>query len=142
MSEHKGRPTTQTARGFQILAKSPTHQHLAESRPNIERRLEAHRMRPPLFVLLLNLPTLPLAASEVSAQAEHAMVRYRNHLEEFSKTGSLDNYKMACLELRMASTRLNNKLNKLQANSSSHRSFLVKDKIMNTLAGGCKPYGL
>ena len=99
-------------------------------------------MRPPLFVLLLNLPTLPLAASEVSAQAEHAMLRYLNHLEEFSKTGSLDNYKMACLELRMASTRLNNKLNKLQANSSSHRSFLVKDKIMNTLAGGCKPYGL
>ena len=85
---------------------------------------------------------LPLAASEVSAQAEYAMVRYRNHLEEFSKTGSLDNYKMACLELRMASTRLNNKLNKLQANSSSHRSFLVKDKIINTLAGGCKPYGL
>ena len=96
-------------------------------------------MRPPLFVLLLNLPTLPLAASEVSAQAEHAMLRYHNHLEKFSKTGSLDNYKMACLELRMASARLNNKL---QANSSSHRSFLVKDKIMNTLAGGCKPYGL
>ena len=96
-------------------------------------------MRPSLFVLLLNLPTLPLAASEVSAQAEHAMLRYHNHLEEFSKTGSLDNYKMACLELRMASTRLNNKL---KANSSSHRSFLVKDKIMNTLAGGCKPYGL
>ena len=96
-------------------------------------------MRPPLLVLLLNLPTLPLAASEVSAQAEHAILRYHNHLEEFSKTGSLDNYKMACLELRMASTRLNNKL---QADSSSHRSFLVKDKIMNTLAGGCKPYGL
>ena len=96
-------------------------------------------MRPPLLVILLNLPTLPLAASEVSAQAEHAMLRYHNHLEEFSKTGSLDNYKMACLELRMASARLNNKL---QANSSSHRSFLVKDKIMNTLAGGCKPYGL
>ena len=96
-------------------------------------------MRPSLFVLLLNLPTLPLAASEVSAQAEHAMLRYHNHLEEFSKTGGLDNYKMACLELRMASARLNNKL---QANSSSHRSFLVKDKIMNTLAGGCKPYGL
>ena len=99
-------------------------------------------MRSPLFVLLLNLPTLPLAASEASAQAEHAMLRYHNHLEEFSKNGSLDNYKMACLELRMASTRLNNKLNKLQANSSGHRSFLVKDKIMNTLAGGCKPYGL
>ena len=102
-------------------------------------------MRPPLFVLLLNLPTLPLAASEVSAQAEQAMLRYHNHLEEFSKTGSLNNYKMACLELRMASTRLNNKLNKLnklQANSSSHRPFLVKDKIMNALAGGCKPYGL
>ena len=31
----------QTARGFQILAKSPTHQHLAESRPSIKRRLEA-----------------------------------------------------------------------------------------------------
>ena len=70
------------------------------------------------------------------------MLRYHNHLEKFSKTGSLDNYKMACLELRMASTRLNNKLNKLQANSSNHRSFLAKDKIMNTLAGGCKPYGL
>ena len=96
-------------------------------------------MRPPLFVLLLNLPTLPLAASEVSVQAEHAILRYHNQLEEFSKTGSLDNYKMACLELRMASARLNNKP---QANSSSHRSFLAKDKIMNTLAGGCKPYGL
>ena len=99
-------------------------------------------MRPPLLVLLLNLPTLPLVASEVSAQAEHAMLRYHLHLEEFSKTGSLDNYKMACLELRMASSRLNNKLNKLEAISSSSKSFLVKDKIMNTLAGGCKPYGL
>ena len=68
------------------------------------------------------------------------MLRYHNHLEEFSKTGSLDNYKMACLELRMASSRLNHKLNKLEASSSSSKSFLVKDKIMNTLAGGCKPY--
>ena len=99
-------------------------------------------MRPPLLVLLLNLHTLPLAASEMSAQAEHAMLRYHNHLEEFSKTGSLDNYKMACLELRMASSRLNNKLNKPEAISSSSKSFLIKDKIINTLAGGCKPYGL
>ena len=99
-------------------------------------------MRPPLLVLLLNLPTLPLAASEVSAQAEHAMLRYHNHLEEFSKTGSIDNYKMACLELRMASSRLNRKLNKLEASSSGSKSILVKEKIMNTLAGGCKPYGL
>ena len=99
-------------------------------------------MRPLLLVLLLNLPTLPLAASEVSEQAEHAMLRYHNHLEEFSKTGSLDNYKMACLELRMAPSRLNHKLNKLEASSSSSKSFLVKDKIMNTLDGGCKPYGL
>ena len=99
-------------------------------------------MRPPLLVLLLNLPTLPLAASEVSAQAEHAMLRYHNHLEEFSMTGRIDNYKMACLELRMASSRLNHKLNKLEASSSSSKSFLVKEKIMNTLAGGCKPYGL
>ena len=99
-------------------------------------------MRPPLLLLLLNLPTLPLVASEVSAQAEHAMLRYHNHLDEFSKTGSLDNYKMACLELRMASSRLNHKLNKLEAISSSSEFFLVKDKIMNTLAGGCKPYGL
>ena len=99
-------------------------------------------MRPPLLVLLLNLPTLPLAASEVSGQAEHAMLRYHNHLEEFSKTGSIDNYKMACLELRMASSRLTHKLNKLEAISSSSKSFLVKDKIMNTLAGGCNPYGL
>ena len=98
-------------------------------------------MRPPLLVLLLNLPTLPLVASEVSAQAEHAMLRYHNHLEDFSKTGSIDNYKMACLELRMASSRLTHKLNKLEAISSSSKSFLVKDKIMNTLAGGCKPYG-
>ena len=99
-------------------------------------------MRPPLLVLLLNLPTLPLAASEVSAQAEHAMLRYHNHLEEFSKTGSIDNYKRACLELRITSSRLNHKLNKLEASSSSSKSFLVKEKIMNTLAGGCKPYGL
>ena len=99
-------------------------------------------MRPLLLVILLNLPTLPLAASEVSAQAEHAMLRYHNHLEEFSKTGSLENYKMACLELRMASSRLNHKLNKLEPSSSSSKSFLAKDKIMNTLAGGCKPYGL
>ena len=99
-------------------------------------------MRPPLLVLLLNLPTLPLVASEVSAQAEHAMLRYHNLLEEFSKTGSLDNYKMACLELRIAYSRLNHKSNKLEASSSSRKSFLVKDKIMNTLDGGCKPYGL
>ena len=99
-------------------------------------------MRPPLLVLLLNLPTLPLVTSEVSAQAEYAMLRHHNHLEEFSKTGSLDNYKMACLELRIASSRLNHKSNKLEASSSSSKSFLVKDKIMNTLAGGCKPYGL
>ena len=94
------------------------------------------------MVLLLNLPTLPLVASEVSAQAEHAMLRYHNHLEEFSKTGSIDNYKMACLELRMASSRLTHKLNKLEAISPRSKSFLVKDKIMNTLDGGCKPYGL
>ena len=31
----------QTAGEFQILAKSQTHQHLAESRPNIESRLQA-----------------------------------------------------------------------------------------------------
>ena len=99
-------------------------------------------MRLPLLALLLNLPTLPLAASEVSAQAEHAMLRYHNHLEEFSKTGSLENYKMACLELRIASSRFNHKLNKLEASSSSSKSLLVKDKIMNALAGGCKPYGL
>ena len=41
MLDNKGRPATQTAGGFQILAKSPTHQHLAESRPNIDRGLEA-----------------------------------------------------------------------------------------------------
>ena len=99
-------------------------------------------MRPPLLILLLNLPTLPLAASEVSAQAENAMQRYHNNLAEFSRTGELDKYKMACLELRMASTSLNNKLSKHQAGSSSHRYFLAKDKIMNILRGGCKPYGL
>ena len=94
------------------------------------------------MLLLLNLPTLPLAASEVSAQAENALHRYHNQLAEFSRTGKLGKYKMACLELRMTSTSLNNKLNKLRANSSSRRSFLAKDKIMNILAGGCKPYGL
>ena len=99
-------------------------------------------MRPPLLVLLLNLPTLPLTASEISAQAENAMHRYHNHLAEFSSTGKLGKYKMACLELRMASTSLSNKLNRLEPDSSSHRSFLLKDKIMNILAGGCKPYGL
>ena len=41
MSDDKGRLVTQTAGGFQILAKPPTHQHLAESRLNIERRIEA-----------------------------------------------------------------------------------------------------
>ena len=99
-------------------------------------------MRPPLLVLLLNLPTLPLAASEASVQAENAMNRYHDQLAEFSRTGKLSKYKMACLELRMASSRLNHKLNKLEASSSSSKSFLVKDKIMNTLDGGCKPYGL
>ena len=99
-------------------------------------------MRPPLLVLLLNLPTLPLAASEASVQAENAMNRYHDQLAEFSRTGKLGKYKMACLELRMASSSLKNKLNKRQAEASSHRSFLLKDKIMNILAGGCKPYGL
>ena len=94
------------------------------------------------MVLLLNLQTLPMAASEVSAQAESAMRRYHNHLAEFSRTGKLEKYKMACLELRMASASLNNKLNMNQADSSNHRSFLAKDKIINILAGGCKPYGL
>ena len=94
------------------------------------------------MILLLNLPTLPLTASDVSAQAEDAMHRYNNHLAEFSRTGELSNYKMACLELRMASTSLINNLKKLQANSASHSSFLVKDKIMNIIDGGCKPYGL
>ena len=94
------------------------------------------------MVLLLYLSTLPLAASEVSAQAENAMHRYHERLAEFSRTGKLRKYKMACLELRMASTSINNKLNKLQANPSTHRSSLAIDKIMNILAGGCKPYGL
>ena len=99
-------------------------------------------MRLALLLLLLNLPTLPLSASEVSTQAENAIHRYHNQLAEFSRTGDLGKYKMACLELRMASTSLNNKLNKLQSNSPSHRTFLAKDKIINILAGGCKPYGL
>jgi hypothetical protein len=85
---------------------------------------------------------LLLAASEASAQAENAMHRYHNYLAEFSRTGEIDKYKMACLELRMASASLNNKLNKLQVKSSRHRFFLEKDRIMNILAGGCKPYGL
>ena len=99
-------------------------------------------MRLPLLLLLLNLPTLPLAATEVSAQAENAIHRYHNQLAEFSRTGDLGKYKMACLELRMTSTSLNNQLNKLQEDSSSHRSFLAKDKIISMLAGGCKPFGL
>ena len=99
-------------------------------------------MRPPLLVLLLNLPTLPLTTSEISAQAENAMHRHHNHLAEFSSTRKLGKCKMACLEFRMASTRLNNQLKKLQANSPRNRSFPAKDKIMNILAGGCKPYGL
>ena len=94
------------------------------------------------FGLLIPSTALAQVDAEVAAQAEHAMLKYHDHLEEFSKTGSLENYKMACLELRMASSRLNHKLNKLGASSSSSKSFLVKDKIMNTLAGGCKPYGL
>ena len=56
------------------------------------------------------------------------MLRYHNHLEEFSKTGSIDNYKMACLELRMASSRLNHKLNKLEANSFKQQIFPGKGK--------------
>ena len=32
--------------------------------------------------------------ANASPTSEHAMLRYHNHLEEFSKTGSLDNYKM------------------------------------------------
>ena len=99
-------------------------------------------MRPPLLLLLLNLPTLPLAASEASVQAENAMNRYHDQLAEFSRTGKLSKYKMACLELRMASSSLKNNLIKRQAEPSSHRSFLLKDKIMNILAGGCTPYGL
>ena len=99
-------------------------------------------MRPPLLILLLNLPTLPLIASEVTSQADNTMYRFHNQLAEFSRTGDLDKYKMACLELRMASTSLNNKLKKLQVNSSNHRLFMAKDKLMNTLAGECKPYEL
>ena len=41
MPNNKGSSATQAAGGFQILAKSLTHQHLVESRLNIERRLEA-----------------------------------------------------------------------------------------------------
>ena len=99
-------------------------------------------MKPSLLVLLLNLTTLPLAASDVSVQAENAIHRYHSHLAEFSRTGKLGKYKMACLELRMASTLLSNQLNTLQPNSSSHRFYLAKDKILNILSGGCKPYGL
>ena len=99
-------------------------------------------MRPPLLILLLNLPTLPLTASEVSAQAKNAIHRYRTHLAEFSRTGEVGKYKMACLELRMASTTLYDKLNKLQAYPSSLKSLPAKDTIKNILAGGCKPYGL
>ena len=99
-------------------------------------------MRPPLLILLLNLPTLPLTASEVSAQAENAIHRYHSQLTEFSRTRDLGKYKMACLELRMASTSLNNQLNKHQTDDLNQRSFLARDKIINILAGGCKPYGL
>ena len=37
----KGRKRTQSAKKFHFLAKPPIHQHLAESRPSIERRLRA-----------------------------------------------------------------------------------------------------
>ena len=99
-------------------------------------------MRPLLLILLLNITTLPLIASEVSVQAENAISRYHGQLLEFSRTGELGKYKMACLELRMASTRLKTKLNKLQTNPSSHTFLLAKDKINSILAGGCNPYGL
>ena len=99
-------------------------------------------MRHPLLILLLNLLTLPLAASDAPEKAENAVYRYQLHLDNFLSQGKLHNYRMACLELRMASTSINNELNKLQLNSTSYRAFLIRDKIKDILAGGCKPYGL
>ena len=86
----------------------------------------------------LDSMTLSKKLSDEEKARAFADLQHYNHLLEYSRTGNHDKYKMACLELRMASTSLN----KLQVNSSNYRSLLAKDKITNILAGGCKPYGL
>ena len=95
-----------------------------------------------LFLLLLIFPAEAMAESEIFGFAEHAVQKYQHSLESFSKLGKPEDYKMACTELRMASTVLKNKLNQLESNNPQHNWLQTKKTIKEVLQGGCEPYGL
>ena len=95
-----------------------------------------------LLLLLLIFSAEAKAGSETFAFVEHALPKYQKSLENFSKSGKLEDYKMACTELRMASTVLNNKLNQLKSRKPQHNWHETKKTVKEIIQGGCEPYGL
>lgn len=95
-----------------------------------------------LLLLLLIFPSKVTAEPKTFAFVEHALPKYQHSLERFSKFGELEDYKMACTELRMASTVLKNKLNQLKSNNPQHNWLQTKKTIKEVIQGGCEPYGL
>ena len=95
-----------------------------------------------LLLLLLIFTAEATARSETFAFVEHALPKYQHSLESFSKSGKLEDYKMACTELRMASILLKNKLNQLKSRKPQHNWLQTKKTVKEIIQGGCEPYGL
>ena len=83
-----------------------------------------------------------MAESETFGFVEHAVQKYQHSLESFSKSGEPEDYKMACTELRMASTVMKNKLDQLKSHKPHHNWLQVKETVKEIIEGGCEPYRL
>ena len=95
-----------------------------------------------LLLLLLIFPSKVTAESKTFAFVEHALPKYQHSLERFSKFGKLEDYKMACTELRMASTVMKNKLDQLKSHKPQHNWLQTKETVKEIIEGGCEPYRL
>ena len=95
-----------------------------------------------LLLLLLIFPSKVTAESKTYAFVEHALPKYQHSLERFSKFGELEDYKMACTELRMASTVMKNKLDRLKSQKPQHNWLQTKETVKEIIEGGCEPYRL
>ena len=83
-----------------------------------------------------------MAESETFGFVENAVQKYQHRLESFSKFGKPEDYKMACTELRMASTVMKNKLDQLKSYKPQHNWLQTKETVKEIIEGGCEPYRL
>ena len=89
-----------------------------------------------LLLLLLIFPAEATAESDTFSFVEHAVRKYQHRLESFSELGRLECYKMACTELRMASTAMKTKLNRLKSHKPQHNWLQTKKTVRETIQGG------